>query len=361
MSMSQPLAKPVSQDIHTSFARFARDFCALDFQKLELSPYNRAYLRNNYFTRGGVLGVLENAFSLIKRSLEFQSAPISSLTFMEVGGGTGVLSLLAKALGFGRVIYNDIYDVSAKDARTIAQAFDLVADDYVVGDSPAIKAFMSSHKISADVVVGNEIVEHVYDLDSFISEISSIICPGGFLVMGTHANSRNPFLRRSFSEMHYNSEIRGFEKVEGWKERDSTESYFSLRLAKVRQIAPDLPVTEQMKVAKLTRGMILKDVEQALAQYRKSGKIENDTLSSTNTCDPRTGNWAEKLIPFRTYRSIFEKHGLKFSIQARPYNLETKTSASKHALKKFLNFIIGFQKFFSFWFAPGIILTGRKK
>ncbi|MBA7485996.1 hypothetical protein ES707_21548 [subsurface metagenome] len=54
--------------------------------------------------------------------------------FLDYGSGSGMLYLLAKQLGIGTVVYNDIYDVSCHDAKIIAKSIGNEADYYVQGN-----------------------------------------------------------------------------------------------------------------------------------------------------------------------------------------------------------------------------------
>jgi hypothetical protein len=40
-----------------------------------------------------------------------------------------------------------------------------------------------------------------------------------------------------------------------------------------------------------------------------------------NTCDPETGNWAERILPLRAYRSLLVPHGYKLSVGKGFYNV----------------------------------------
>jgi hypothetical protein len=52
---------------------------------------------------------------------------------VDYGGGLGLMSMLARRLGVGRVIYNDIYPASCRDAELIARQLGIPANDYVTG------------------------------------------------------------------------------------------------------------------------------------------------------------------------------------------------------------------------------------
>ena len=48
---------------------------------------------------------------ILELALNQPDVSINEFTFLDYGSGSGILCLLAKELGIGTVVYNDIYDV----------------------------------------------------------------------------------------------------------------------------------------------------------------------------------------------------------------------------------------------------------
>lgn len=89
---------------------------------------------------------------LLALSLSGNKIPLSKFIFVDYGGGSGVLSLLAKELGIGNVIYDDIYDISCKDVRVLSRAIDIEIDDYVFGDIDELIAYLKNQSISINAI-----------------------------------------------------------------------------------------------------------------------------------------------------------------------------------------------------------------
>lgn len=102
-----------------------RDLEALSLEELGISEYIQVYLegklsRSTMMQAEYILG------------LALRGKKLEECCLVDYGGGVGTLSLLAKKLGVGTVIYNDIYNVSCRDAQVIAKAVEAEADYYSV-------------------------------------------------------------------------------------------------------------------------------------------------------------------------------------------------------------------------------------
>ncbi len=79
--------------------------------------------------------MLTVVFQHLAWSLAKSVTQIRKFVFLDYSGGLGMLSLLAKELGVGTVIYNDIYDVACRDSKLIAESVGNEANYYVQGIS----------------------------------------------------------------------------------------------------------------------------------------------------------------------------------------------------------------------------------
>jgi hypothetical protein len=53
-----------------------------------------------------------------------------------------------------------------------------------------------------------------------------------------------------------------------------------------------------------TRGLRIDDIEKVVCDYVNTGKISYEIKHPTNTCDPYTGSWVEKLIDIKQLKFL---------------------------------------------------------
>ena len=120
----------IKATIDTAIADFSSKLFNLQIEELPISKYNKKYLKNyvqNYdFLMSQYAQLLYKAIKKLKKKPE-------ESTFIDYGGGCGILSYLAKQLGFATVIYNDSYQTSVEDTKVIADALNITIEAYVSG------------------------------------------------------------------------------------------------------------------------------------------------------------------------------------------------------------------------------------
>ena len=87
-----------------------------------------------------------------------------------------------------RVIYNDIYNVSVRDAKVIADSVGNPADHYLLGDIDSILDFLKTNSIECNGVISSDVIEHIYDIRGFFENISKIKSNALSIVMCSGAN-----------------------------------------------------------------------------------------------------------------------------------------------------------------------------
>ncbi len=139
-----------ANDVHKALSR-------LNFGKVGVSEYNQRYLSAK-FTKP----IYE--FSIVVYMLGYllnkTKTPRENLTLVDYGAGSGIICLVAKALGIGTVVFSDIYDVSCADAETIGRRIDLEADHYIVGEFDDVKRYMQSRGLYCDMLASHDCLEH---------------------------------------------------------------------------------------------------------------------------------------------------------------------------------------------------------
>lgn len=163
----------------------SKDLRNINPLNLNISEYNQRYLTNKL---KNIEESLRIATYAIASTLSGSPKSIKDIVFIEYGGGTGFISLLAKKSGIGTVIYNDIYDISCKDAEEIANIVGCRADYYVQGDIDELVAFCNRYQLKCDIMVSYDVFEHIYDIDSFCRKLHLLSHKGTTMIHSSGAN-----------------------------------------------------------------------------------------------------------------------------------------------------------------------------
>lgn len=147
-------------------------------------------------------------------------------------------------------------------------------------------------------------------------------------------------------------------KKRGQKERDCLEAYLKIREEMIRKYTDDLNEREVKQLARVTRGMIERDIYQCVDKYLKTNEFPLEPAHPTNTCDPYTGNWAEHLMDPYYLKEILLRTGFEVKILGG-YWSPPKTSIKKY-LGNFLNIIIYLFKKQGIKVAPFYTIYGKR-
>ncbi|MDP2654479.1 MAG: class I SAM-dependent methyltransferase [Candidatus Omnitrophota bacterium] len=298
--IKRELQQKWDREVKIAAARIAPKILGLDIQNLPISDYNKSYFSK---TRQELSVHLHIHAFLLSLALAQHPHEPQDISILDYGGGWGMLSLLAKELGIGRVVYNDIYEISCADAKVIADAIGKPADQYVAGDIRALIDFFQTHRMPCNAVISNNVIEHIYDIDDFLKKIPLVSNDGLTVVLATDANVYNPLkkwiLMKKQRTIENQDRVGGY----GWKERDSLKSYLKARREMIAQHLADKGVAlgdqEISRLAQVTRGKRGDDIKKCVDAYLRTSEFPGAPDHPTNTCDPYTGNWAEHLMdPF---------------------------------------------------------------
>jgi len=326
-SFKVPINKQLEQQFATAVKSLKLKLLAIDVDKMEVSPYTKKYFKDY---QRKLQYSLEACAFILMHAIECSGKKIENTTIVDYGAGTGVLAMLAKEVGFGKVIYNDIYDISCKDANTLASAAQVQANEYVCGELNALIAYFEKSHSYCDIIVSRNVIEHIYNLDNYFSELKRIPNKGLALFFATTANIKNPLTVWYTQRIQRMLELKGMTTKWG-KERDTLKPYFISRTEIIHSTFPQLNQNDVNRLAKATRGLMKDEIVLAANEFIKTSKMPELVVSGYNTCDPYTGNWAEHLVKTDIYQNLFEKNGFQFQIRNGFYNINYN--------KKVLNFI----------------------
>ncbi len=319
----------------------------LNPDELDISAYTSIYFKKHLACLTYTVNL---AWQIIELGLSKIDKPVHQISIAEIGGGTGILSLLAKWLGFGNVIYSDTFVQSCKDFEFIASAISLKPNAIVCGSVDEL-AVQFANKI--DLLVSRDVIEHIYDPKLFFTQ--SIQSFGSaIMVHNTSANGYNIFKKSYFAKLHKLDEH--FGNPNQFKPGDSLESFYQLRLNFIATNFPELSDAQHLELAKNTRGRIYKDIMDDVGLYKSKGILPQLLPHPTNTCDPNNGNWTENLMSFSCYESFLFSGGYKVDWFFAPYD-EWSNKGIKYLIIKLLNQLIFKAKFIKRYISPAFILV----
>jgi len=133
--------------------------------------------------------------------------PLRGLEVLDIGCGGGLLSEPLARMG-ARVVGLDAAERNVATARLHAEAAGL-AIDYRHGTAEELAKDLAADQAPFDAVLAMEIVEHVADLDLFMTAAGRLVRPGGCFVAATLNRTARSFL----------AAIVGAEYVLGWLPR----------------------------------------------------------------------------------------------------------------------------------------------
>jgi 2-polyprenyl-3-methyl-5-hydroxy-6-metoxy-1,4-benzoquinol methylase len=265
-------------------------------EKVDLSEFYSHQFSNNYF----IQIELRKYAHILSLSIGDRISDLDRMVLVDYGGGLGLISLFAKELGIGTVIYNDLFEGACENAAKIGQIIGNPADNYVTGDIDDLIGFLSHNKIDCDVITSYDVLEHIYDIDYYLKRLKFLSNGPVRLVMCSGANQYNPIIKKKIVKRQIQIERHGRKDWPFVRSCDHKEPYYQIRMKIIKDHSFNLCDEDAELIAKATRGKIEADIIRDVIEYEKLGKIPNGIGHSTNTCDPYTGYWEEHFMdPFQ--------------------------------------------------------------
>jgi 2-polyprenyl-3-methyl-5-hydroxy-6-metoxy-1,4-benzoquinol methylase len=319
--------------------------CAL-FEKLKninlnilgLSEYNHRYFSDLVFPTKNLINNITKYSFVLRWAIADSDNEVSKMTFVDYGGGHGMLSLLAKASGFSTVIHNDIYEQSCEDSFKIGKQIGLNSDHYIPGEITDVIRYCSTNNIIIDVISNYDVIEHIYDVEKFLFYLGEIKSKEFHVLFASGANNANPIIRAKLKKMHRYFEWNDRAYKKGRKPTDTTKALFDLRSEIIRERCSKLSSSEVRKISSLTRGLLLEDIKNVVDEYVSSGTLPRLTLHPTNTCDPFTGNWFEQLLDHKNLIEILKRRDFDAVVYPGFYGVTSQ--GVKGGVKRIINFLI---------------------
>jgi hypothetical protein len=327
---------------------------ALDLKDLNISEYYRNYLEKYVDNFAFFMSLYSQ---LLIKALNKLEKPVNESTFADYGGGCGILSFLARETGFKTVIYNDINKNSVNETQIISAILNIEIDLYICGDVEVFVNEINRRNIKPDLICSFDVLEHIYDLEHWFRKIAEADSRFSLLFM-TCANSGNPLVRHRLKKLHTDAEFKGGEKNIRNNDLFLDSSILKERERIIGDKFPDLKLSDIQFLALKTRGLRKDDIEKLVDLFIRTGEFPYIADHPTNTCDPYTGSWVERLIDLQQLKTIIRQSGLNVSISNSYYGYSAgrMLNVPKYILNQMIS-ILGPQNLF---FSPAFILETNK-
>ena len=342
-------------DINYAAGRLYKKLKDLDVTHLDISDYSKEYLLKHLIN---LRGTLRKYSYILSWSLTPSTVSLNKFKIMDYGGGTGILSMLAKELKIGTVIYNDIYDVSCNDAKTLGQAIGNESDYYLKGDIDHTIKFLKQNAVHINAIASYDVIEHIYDIEAFLRKLHLLSDQPLNVFLSSGANSLNFFKRKALMKQQIEIENKDRVKKRGYKERDCLKAYLKVREAMITKYSKDLTNNEVKRLVRVTRGMMEPDIYQCVDKYLKTKEFPLEPAHPTNTCDPYTGNWAEHLMDPYCLKEVLLRTGFEVEILGGYWS--PSINSMKSYLSNLLNIVIYLFKKLGIKAAPFYTIYGKR-
>ncbi len=276
------------------------------------------------------------------------------ILLLDYGAGNGILGIFAKFCGFKKVFLADIDAKFIEAAQKLAEQLYISIDGFIAGDIDSAEAYFSNEK--PDAIAGTDVIEHIYDLYHFFRTTRQMN-PGIISVFTTGSNPENYFKVRQLKKLHLKDEYEGGEPGDfmlfGEK---ALEPFYKTRERIIRSGFEKIDDQDLDKFTTLTRGMNKADILSAIEKYKLSGELPSMPFHPTNTCNPLSSSWTERILTLGEYYDIYGENYFKLEIYNGFYDQHKK------GLKSFINNVLNkLIRIFGMSFAPYIIFVGSKK
>ena len=320
-----------------------QQLAVLDISDTEIDAFGKHYFNSHHGGRRLFFSIQSSA-DIIYHSVKKTNREISQLCFIDYGAGLGTLFLLAGTVGFKQVYFNDYFPQWAAYAKIICKKLGIVIDDFISGDIDAVIDYAKANNLKFDIVASRNVVEHIYNLRNFYTKLyqSDIT---GLCYATTTANYHNIAMRLKHYGLH--------KKTESTIYRKQREDY-------IKELVPGISSKDLLQLARHTRGRAFTDMTNAIDLYLDKKPIPPVEFLGTNTCDCRTGVWAEHLITRKNYLDIIEKAGFTATYTAGFWDTNYKY-AVVNLLTGALNRMINIFGAKGYWFAPFVNIVASKK
>lgn len=309
--------------------------------------YCRKYLEHLLTNRAYYLRIYTHLFSKV---LNKTQKNISEISLVDFGCGNGLLGIFLKYCGAKKVVLLDRDPLFVQAARQLSKQLGIAVDEFCCGDENVLRTLSIP-----DMLLATDVIEHVYDVDALLRLINTIN-PKMITGFTTASNPDNKRKIKKLMALQMKDELEGGVTAEGELGHTPHRAFIEMRKRIIQNLQLNLSDSELKNLASLTRGQRKDDIQKTVEYYMKNKILPTGPDHPSNTCDPYSGNWTERILTIPAYQNIYNKNGFYLDLYPGFYNQFSK--GVKAQLAKGMNLII---RSTGFRFAPYIVLVGSEK
>ncbi|RYY68505.1 MAG: methyltransferase domain-containing protein [Chitinophagaceae bacterium] len=327
-------------------ASFASLLDNINVGSMPSTPYTKRYLQHLLDHRHYYIAIYAH---VLDSAIEKSKQSKTELNLLDFGAGNGLLGLFARHCGFNKVFLCDINSNFVDASRLVAQQMNLSIDGFIVGELSQVSEALQTH---LDIIVGTDVIEHIYNLDHFFKSITHIN-PQMITVFSTASNPDNFYKVRQLKKLQVKDEFVGGDPEDfALAGEEKHAAYVDIRKAILQKHLPHMPASELLQWAQASRGLREDDI----VRLAKGQPVEIDfpfASADTNTCHPYTGSWSERILSINNYQQLYNRYGYTLQLKNGFYN--SFDGRLKRAVNIFMNLLI---KILGRKTAPFITLIG---
>jgi 2-polyprenyl-3-methyl-5-hydroxy-6-metoxy-1,4-benzoquinol methylase len=345
------MKKTAATNTDQSLEAFANQLVNINVEATQMQPYCKRYLQH----------VIDNALyycniykQILHTVLQHTSIDKQEICLVDYGAGNGVMGMCAKYMGFKKVIIVDVNDAFVLAAKELSELMGIEIDECITGDLVTQPELF--HNINPNAIISFDVIEHIYDLNIFFNNLQQLN-PSIVSVFGTGVNAHNPIKNNYFKKLQIKDELKGGEPTDFiLYGATATPPFIKIRENIIATYAPNLPAEKITLLSKYTRGMHQKDIANAVKNFIENHQLPTLITHPTNTCDPLTGSFTERLLTKSEYATIYNHAGFSVQFINGFYNQYNPTFKSK--LMVMANWLV---KIVGIKIAPYILLVGKSR
>jgi 2-polyprenyl-3-methyl-5-hydroxy-6-metoxy-1,4-benzoquinol methylase len=324
----------------------------IDISNVSSNAYAQQYLHDLLLHKEHYLHlyalVLDKAFDNLDTS-------VADACLLDFGCGNGLLALFAKHCGISKVYASDMSEAFIQAAKAVSMQLHIHLDGWLVGNENKLLEHFAPNQLTH--IVATDVIEHVYSLDNLFRTIRKL--NGNMITVFTTASvAENPLKNAKLKALQRKDELESSNAFHSAYENEFTGlSFLAIRKKLIAAKYTSLTKDEVNDLAIASRGLVEAAIYQDVEQYLATKKMPMPIKHPTNTCDPFTGSWTERLLTIKEYEQLYKRYQFSLQIGNGFYNAFEANTKSKIAV--LLNKVIQLVGSKGICITPFIVLIGK--